>query len=257
MTTTATPAAPKHDTRAPAPPQQRPAPDTNARGQPAGVLGSHVQRLARGGRADPRRSPRLLRTGPPGAPARGGGPTAGRLRTRHQRGSPHPRTGTITATALDDELDIAVTDTSRTPPRLPDPPSNAEPPLAELGLVPLRLQAEPPSQRTPVSGAEIPAVGWETTVSPIGRVLLVNNQPVKFTEFAALWAVHDVAFRRDDRKRLNHPAFGLIEVNCLNLFQRGRSAATALVHPAVGTDSADLLDLLAVLGTQEVTGPSL
>lgn len=37
-------------------------------------------------------------------------------------------------------------------------------------------------------------------------------------EFAALWADHDVAFRRNDRKRLNHPALGLIEVNCLNLF---------------------------------------
>ncbi len=75
-------------------------------------------------------------------------------------------------------------------------------------------------------------------------------------EFAALWADHDVAFRRDDRKRLNHPALGLIEVNCLNLFSEDGRQRLLWFTPAIGTDSADLLDLLAVLGTQEVTGPN-
>ena len=76
-------------------------------------------------------------------------------------------------------------------------------------------------------------------------------------EFAALWAEHDVAFRRDDRKRLNHPTLGLIEVNCLHLFSEDGRQRLLWFTPAVGTDSADLLDLLAVLGTQEVTGPAL
>ncbi|MET9292257.1 helix-turn-helix transcriptional regulator [Streptomyces sp. NPDC003077] len=75
-------------------------------------------------------------------------------------------------------------------------------------------------------------------------------------EFAALWADHDVAFRRDDRKRLLHPTLGLIEVNCLNLFSEDGRQRLLWFTPAVGTDSADLLDLLAVLGTQEVTGPT-
>ncbi|MFI6039141.1 helix-turn-helix transcriptional regulator [Streptomyces sp. NPDC051315] len=73
-------------------------------------------------------------------------------------------------------------------------------------------------------------------------------------EFAALWADHEVAFRRDDRKRLNHPRLGLIEVNCLNLFSEDGRQRLLWFTPAVGTDSAELLDLLAVLGTQEVTG---
>ncbi|MFH8981615.1 helix-turn-helix transcriptional regulator [Streptomyces varsoviensis] len=73
-------------------------------------------------------------------------------------------------------------------------------------------------------------------------------------EFAALWAEHDVAFRRDDRKRINHPALGLVEVNCLNLFSEDGRQRLLWFTPAVGTDSADLLDLLAVLGTQEVSG---
>ncbi|MFI0264257.1 helix-turn-helix transcriptional regulator [Streptomyces sp. NPDC017056] len=73
-------------------------------------------------------------------------------------------------------------------------------------------------------------------------------------EFAALWADHDVAFRRGDRKRLNHPTLGLVEVNCLNLFSEDGRQRLLWFTPAVGTDSADLLALLAVLGTQEVTG---
>ncbi|WP_308101736.1 helix-turn-helix transcriptional regulator [Streptomyces sp. S07_1.15] len=75
-------------------------------------------------------------------------------------------------------------------------------------------------------------------------------------EFAALWAEHDVAFRRDDRKRLIHPALGLIEVNCLNLFSEDGRQRLLWFTPAVGTDSADLLDLLAVVGTQDITEPA-
>ncbi|WP_369266871.1 helix-turn-helix transcriptional regulator, partial [Streptomyces harbinensis] len=69
-------------------------------------------------------------------------------------------------------------------------------------------------------------------------------------EFAALWADHDVAVRREDRKRLNHPALGLVEVNCLNLFSEDGRQRLLWFTPAVGTGSGDLLDLLAVLGTQ-------
>ncbi|MFJ8541001.1 helix-turn-helix transcriptional regulator [Streptomyces sp. NPDC093586] len=71
-------------------------------------------------------------------------------------------------------------------------------------------------------------------------------------EFAALWADHDVAFRRDDRKRIVHPTVGVIEVNCLNLFSEDGRQRLLWFTPAVGTDSAGLLELLAVVGTQEV-----
>ncbi|WP_217143318.1 helix-turn-helix transcriptional regulator [Streptomyces sp. AC627_RSS907] len=71
-------------------------------------------------------------------------------------------------------------------------------------------------------------------------------------EFAALWADHDVAFRRDDRKRIVHPTIGVIEVNCLNLFSEDGRQRLLWFTPAVGTDSAGLLDLLGVVGTQEI-----
>jgi len=73
-------------------------------------------------------------------------------------------------------------------------------------------------------------------------------------EFARLWDEHDVAFRRKDRKRLNHPVLGLLEVNCLNLFSENGRQRLLWFTPAVGTDSADLLDLLEVVGTQELAG---
>ncbi|CAL9307857.1 MULTISPECIES: helix-turn-helix transcriptional regulator [Streptomyces] len=71
-------------------------------------------------------------------------------------------------------------------------------------------------------------------------------------EFAALWADHDVAFRRDDRKRIVHPTIGLVEVNCLNLFSEDGRQRLLWFTPAVGTESAGLLELLGVVGTQEV-----
>ncbi|WP_437024656.1 helix-turn-helix transcriptional regulator [Streptomyces sp. enrichment culture] len=71
-------------------------------------------------------------------------------------------------------------------------------------------------------------------------------------EFVALWDDHDVAFRRNDRKRLIHPVLGLVEVNCLNLFSEDGRQRLLWFTPAVGTDSAGLLDLLSVVGTQTV-----
>ncbi len=71
-------------------------------------------------------------------------------------------------------------------------------------------------------------------------------------EFAGLWAEHDVAFRRDDRKRINHPALGLLEVNCLNLFSEDGRQRLLWFTPAIGTDNVDRLELLAVVGIQDL-----
>ena len=69
-------------------------------------------------------------------------------------------------------------------------------------------------------------------------------------EFAALWERHDVAVRRNDRKRIVHPSLGVIEVNCLNLFSEDGRQRLLWFTPAIGTDSVEALELLSVLGTQ-------
>ncbi|WP_129311508.1 helix-turn-helix transcriptional regulator [Streptomyces sp. L2] len=91
----------------------------------------------------------------------------------------------------------------------------------------------------------------DTEARPMIRSLLALSP-----EFAALWADHEVAFRRDDRKRIDHPTLGVIEVNCLNLFSEDGRQRLLWFTPAVGTDSAALLELLAVVGTQEIAGPA-
>ena len=68
-------------------------------------------------------------------------------------------------------------------------------------------------------------------------------------DFAEAWEAHDVRFRRNERKRLVHPSLGLLEVNCLNLFSEDGRQRLLWFTPALGTDSADKLDLLRVVGS--------
>ena len=82
---------------------------------------------------------------------------------------------------------------------------------------------------------------------------LIAELSRRSTEFAALWAKHDVAVRRDDRKRIVHPGLGVIDVNCLNLFSEDGRQRLLWFTPAVGTASVEQLELLAVLGTQDLT----
>jgi transcriptional regulator with XRE-family HTH domain len=89
----------------------------------------------------------------------------------------------------------------------------------------------------------------DTEAGPLIEELLEGSE-----EFAALWARHDVAVRRQDRKRIIHPELGTIEVNCLNLVSEDGRQRLLWFTPALGTDSAGLLDLLAVVGTQRIDG---
>lgn len=85
----------------------------------------------------------------------------------------------------------------------------------------------------------------DTEATAMIEELLANS-----AEFSTLWAEHDVRFRRNDRKRIIHPALGLLEVNCLNLFSEDGRQRLLWFTPALGTDSADALDMLTVIGTQ-------
>jgi transcriptional regulator with XRE-family HTH domain len=70
-------------------------------------------------------------------------------------------------------------------------------------------------------------------------------------EFTELWKTGDVAVRRGERKRINHPALGLIEINCQNLFSEdGRQRLQFFTAPA-GSPAVEQLRLLAVIGIQE------
>ncbi|MFJ2608080.1 helix-turn-helix domain-containing protein [Streptomyces sp. NPDC091279] len=72
-------------------------------------------------------------------------------------------------------------------------------------------------------------------------------------EFAALWDTHDVAVRRVDRKRIVHPLLGVMELDCHNLLsENGRQRLLWFTAPP-GTPGAEQLELLSVIGTQDLT----
>ncbi|WP_194909534.1 MmyB family transcriptional regulator [Catenulispora rubra] len=71
-------------------------------------------------------------------------------------------------------------------------------------------------------------------------------------EFARIWDRHDVAVHLMDTKRIVHPALGLIDVNCLNLLTEDGSQRLLWFSPVPGTDAVEKLELLSVLGTQDL-----
>lgn len=89
--------------------------------------------------------------------------------------------------------------------------------------------------------------GRDAEVATMVAVLRRRSQ-----EFAALWDTHDVAVRRMDHKRIVHPMLGVIELDCYNLLSEdGRQRLLWFTAPP-GSPGAEQLDLLSVVGTQEL-----
>jgi len=71
--------------------------------------------------------------------------------------------------------------------------------------------------------------------------------------FARLWAEHDVAVRLSDHKRLDHPVVGILELDCEVLFTPEHDQRLILYTAPPGSITAQRLDLLLVLGLQEMS----
>ena len=90
--------------------------------------------------------------------------------------------------------------------------------------------------------------GRDAEVTKMIAVLRRRSQ-----EFAALWDTHDVAVRRMDHKRIVHPMLGVIELDCYNLLSEdGRQRLLWFTAPP-GSPGAEQLELLSVIGTQELS----
>ena len=81
---------------------------------------------------------------------------------------------------------------------------------------------------------------------------LVADLLQRSPEFAELWNRHDVAVRRTETKRIVHPALGTLDLNCLNLLSEDAAQRLLWFSPVPGTDAVEKLELLAVLGTQDL-----
>ncbi|MFG2961874.1 MULTISPECIES: helix-turn-helix transcriptional regulator [unclassified Streptomyces] len=72
-------------------------------------------------------------------------------------------------------------------------------------------------------------------------------------EFARLWADHEVAVRRATTKRFRHPTVGLLELDC-EVLLNADTHQQLVVHTArPGTESYERLQLLRVVGLQDLT----
>ncbi|QGQ20498.1 helix-turn-helix domain-containing protein [Cellulomonas sp. JZ18] len=85
---------------------------------------------------------------------------------------------------------------------------------------------------------------------------LVRDLTRGSAEFAGLWERHEVAVRRQDRKRLVHPQVGVVEVHCLSLLSEDGTQRLLWFTPAPGTDAAEKLELLATIGEQDLAPAS-
>jgi transcriptional regulator with XRE-family HTH domain len=83
-------------------------------------------------------------------------------------------------------------------------------------------------------------------------VELVDRLTETSVEFRALWAQHEVAVRRSDSKRIIHPEVGVLDLLCEVLVGSGDQLLVVL-FARPGTDAREKLDLLRVIGTQDLT----
>ncbi|MEU0841704.1 helix-turn-helix transcriptional regulator [Streptomyces sp. NPDC005962] len=82
---------------------------------------------------------------------------------------------------------------------------------------------------------------------------LVAELRAASAEFAALWETHEVAVRRSTVKRFVHPVVGELELDCEVLLS-AEHAQRLIVHTAVpGSESSERLELLRVVGLQNLT----
>ncbi|MFC3743757.1 helix-turn-helix transcriptional regulator [Paractinoplanes deccanensis] len=84
---------------------------------------------------------------------------------------------------------------------------------------------------------------------------LVRALRAASAEFAELWDRHDVAVRRSDRKRIVHPAVGVLDLDCEVLTTARQDQRLLVFTPRPGTDAVGQLELLRVIGSQSLGTP--
>lgn len=95
--------------------------------------------------------------------------------------------------------------------------------------------------------ANLRAVLGRAPDDPEARALvdaLLESSP----EFAALWAEHEVAVRSGQRKTIVHPTVGTMALDCQVLTAENLTECLVVFTAAPGSDAAERLKLLAVVG---------
>ncbi|MFJ9078139.1 helix-turn-helix transcriptional regulator [Streptomyces sp. NPDC102278] len=86
-------------------------------------------------------------------------------------------------------------------------------------------------------------------------IRLVERLREASEEFTALWELHEVAVRRHSRMRVIHPIVGPVDLDCQVLLAPEGDQRLLLLTPPPGTDTAERLNLLRVVGTEQFAQP--
>ena len=119
-----------------------------------------------------------------------------------------------------------------------------------------RYPAEDRDHQGRLQVAQLRAAAGAPGASPLARSI-VADLTARSPEFVALWALHEVRQRFDDAKTLVHPEVGEIALHCQALLTEDQAQVLLVLTPREGTDAAEKLRLLAVLGQQRFTGQPL
>lgn len=71
-------------------------------------------------------------------------------------------------------------------------------------------------------------------------------------EFAAFWEEHEVRGTHSREKRLQHPEVGVMQMQCQVLIDPEQGQTLLVLTATPGTESYERLQLLSVIGTQEI-----
>lgn len=104
--------------------------------------------------------------------------------------------------------------------------------------------------RTHVAGLR--AVTAARPDDPVPAALVAELRAAS-EEFRELWEAHEVAVRRATVKRFLHPVVGLLELDCEVLLSAGHDQLLIVHSARPGTESYASLQLLRVVGLQELT----
>ncbi len=88
---------------------------------------------------------------------------------------------------------------------------------------------------------------------PRGRAAqLVGELRLASAEFVDVWAEHPIGWRYSEQKRLVHPRLGELKLHCQSLLDPEQSQTLLVFTAPPGSESHDKLQLLSVIGTQNL-----
>lgn len=111
----------------------------------------------------------------------------------------------------------------------------------------------PERAREQVAGLRAVASARPTDPEPAS---LVAELRAASEEFARIWDEHEVAVRRATTKRFRHPTVGILELDCEVLANSDHNQRLVIHTARPGTESYERLQLLRVVGMQDLTPTS-